>query len=302
MGGKTTQKNDNSIDPWSKAQYTEGRGRVTTALDSSQFKPYTGEFVSPLNPMETEAADYFKSNMGAGAGLIDEASQVAREAGGYQPIMLDASRESYMNPYTSDVIDASLSDLERSRSMAINEGQAAATMAGAFGGSRHGVADSLTNEAALRAAASTAAGLRSAGFDKASAYSLDAGRSNQAADLAGAGVRTQGGGLLADLGRTQSDMMTKEAFALAAFGEAARGVDQATLDAAYNEFLRAQDDPYKRAQMELGLLGVTPIIQDSTTVQKTSPGVAGILGTALQAGGMLSGMGLFGSAAAKKVA
>ena len=42
-------------------------------------------------------------------------------------------------------IDRSLGDLERSRQGAINAGQADATAAGAFGGSRHGVADSLTN-------------------------------------------------------------------------------------------------------------------------------------------------------------
>ena len=73
----------------------------------------------------------------------------------------------YLNPYTQNVVDAALADLERSRSGAIASNQGAATMAKAYGGSRHGVVDAGTNEAAMRAAGATSGALRAQGFDSA---------------------------------------------------------------------------------------------------------------------------------------
>src|SRR3954470_1823229 len=75
-----------------------------------------------------------------------------------------AGMAQYMNPYTTDVINAAQGDLERSRSLARQQDEAHAAQAGAFGGSRHAVLDSLTNDDYLRQAGSMAANLRSQGF------------------------------------------------------------------------------------------------------------------------------------------
>jgi hypothetical protein len=98
---------------------------------------------------------------------------------------------SYMNPYTENVVNASLQDLERNRLMQQNDVGTQASKAGAFGGSRHGVAESLTNESFARQAASTAANLRQAGYTQAQqaaqsdlARMLQAGQANQSANLA----------------------------------------------------------------------------------------------------------------------
>lgn len=96
----------------------------------------------------------------------------------------------YQNPYTSEVIDQTLADIDRQRQISLNGQAGQFTQAGAFGGSRHGVADSLTNEAYGRTAAQTAAGLRSQGFDTAAGLlnndinrQMQAQGANQAADL-----------------------------------------------------------------------------------------------------------------------
>lgn len=73
----------------------------------------------------------------------------------------------FQNPYESEVVQQSLQDIEQSRQMAALRDAQQATAAKAFGGSRYGVQEALTNEAALREAARTAAGLRSAGFGQA---------------------------------------------------------------------------------------------------------------------------------------
>jgi len=70
----------------------------------------------------------------------------------------------FQNPYEQNVVQTSLKDIEEARQMqALNDAQQA-TAAKAFGGSRAGVQSALSNEAALKTAARTAAQLRSAGY------------------------------------------------------------------------------------------------------------------------------------------
>jgi hypothetical protein len=82
--------------------------------------------------------------------------------------------EAFYNPYESQVIEGALGDIERSRLMQDIADRERASRAGAFGGSRQAVQSALTNEAALRTAATTASGLRSAGFTQAANLGLSA--------------------------------------------------------------------------------------------------------------------------------
>ena len=76
-------------------------------------------------------------------------------AAGYDPSTYDASTydaaqvagrdlNPYLNPYTTNVIDASMRDLGNAQAASLNQQGAQASAAGAFGGSRHGIADSAT--------------------------------------------------------------------------------------------------------------------------------------------------------------
>jgi hypothetical protein len=73
----------------------------------------------------------------------------------------------YQNPYESDVVQTALSDIERSRQLALQQGAAQATRARAYGGSRQAVTEAETNRAALEQAARTSAQLRAQGFETA---------------------------------------------------------------------------------------------------------------------------------------
>jgi hypothetical protein len=109
----------------------------------------------------------------------------------------------YQNPFEEQVVQGALADIERSRQMQEQANRAQATAARAFGGSRQGVVSGLTNEAALRQAASTSGQLRSAGFTQAAqlgqtdaARALQAQLANQGIDItieqANAQLRQQG--------------------------------------------------------------------------------------------------------------
>ena len=96
-----------------------------------------------------------------------EAQQFARTGAQYQPSAISAGMAAYQNPYESDVVQTALSDIERSRQLALQQGAAQATRARAYGGSRQAVAEAETNRAALEQAARTSAQLRAQGFETA---------------------------------------------------------------------------------------------------------------------------------------
>lgn len=73
----------------------------------------------------------------------------------------------FQNPYQQEVIDTTLADMNRAQQMSLQQGGDAAYAAGAFGGSRHGVADALSREAYDRNMAGTVANLRSQGYTNA---------------------------------------------------------------------------------------------------------------------------------------
>lgn len=126
--------------------------------------------------------------------------------------------DQYLNPHTNNVVDATLSDLDLQRQRAITGGQSSATQAGAFGGSRHGVADSLTNEAALRQAALSAGQLRSDGFNTALGMAQgDANRDMQA-----------------QLGNQQADVSTSIANANNQWSFAGQGLNAANQAGMFN--------------------------------------------------------------------
>jgi hypothetical protein len=78
-----------------------------------------------------------------------------------------ADIEKFYNPYQEQVVQGALGDIERTRQIQEQANMEQATRARAFGGSRQGVVSGLTNEAALRQAATTGARLRQQGFTEA---------------------------------------------------------------------------------------------------------------------------------------
>ena len=124
----------------------------------------------------------------------------------------------FMNPYTQEVIDRSLGDIESSRQMADLRDRQAATQARAFGGSRQGVQASLTNAAALKQAADLSANLRNQGY-------------GQAAQLAqyARGQNIQGGQNVLALGGARQAFEQQQLDALRNIGIQRLGVSQSAL-------------------------------------------------------------------------
>jgi hypothetical protein len=164
----------------------------------------------------------------------------------------------FFNPYTTEVINQSLADLERQRQTQINSTGAAASQAGAFGGSRHGVAEAQTNLGFGQQGAQMASGLRQQGFNTA----LQAAQNQQLTQSQLAG---QGFGFGQAINNQQ-----------AAQGASVQAMNQALIDAARGQYGGFTGAPANSLQMILNALGSMP--NQSTTKETQNPGLFGILG------------------------
>jgi len=228
LGGSTPSSSTttNAIDPEMKAAYLRNleEARTTAAgLGEKQFAGFSDQYGTAEQQLRNMGLG------GAGqTGTAEAARLSALEAGytpqqieaanagnaqlalsqGYTPQQIQAAQANraniqnvsgqtgaqymgaYQNPFENQVVQGALGDIEMARQRQGLSDRAAATAARAFGGSRQGVAEALTNEAALRNASSTAANLRSQGFTTAAnlgqndaARMLQAQMANQGVDL-----------------------------------------------------------------------------------------------------------------------
>lgn len=81
--------------------------------------------------------------------------------------LADKDLNDYMNPYTQNVIDTTMGDLDKARKMALNSTGAAATRGGAFGGDRHGIMEAQNNADFMDQVARSSAQLRNQGYQNA---------------------------------------------------------------------------------------------------------------------------------------
>lgn len=157
--------------------------------------------------------------------------------------------------FTNYVTDRTLADLERQRQMQQNEIGAQATRAGAFGGSRHGVAEALTNEAFARQGADTFGNLQ---------------LGQQQAQMRGAAQLGQLGQQAFNTGRAiNQDLMAQ--------GLLQQSLQQALLDSAAGDFQNYANAPMNSLSAPLAALGAANMGQQTQT-KTENPGILGTLG------------------------
>ena len=294
-GGTTTSTS--SIDPQIKeaflANFQQAQG-VAGALPTQQ--------IAGFNPMYQAGEEALVNTGLAGPGITgtDLAAQMAAYGGMYQPSQLTAQQTnlgltgpgsiaSYMNPYTEAVRKNALADLESSRQAAIQQTGERATAARAFGGSRQGVAEALTNQGFAKQAANLGTTLNEQAFNQAMAMQqADIGRrsaadiANQQAGLQGAQLRLGGASQLGNLAAQQQALRLGGAQAVMGAGGARQALDQQQMDAIRNIGLQ-------RLGIVQSSLGATPanLGMQATTPYTRNVG-AGILGGAA-AGAQIGG-------------
>jgi len=265
------------------------------------------------NPLYQAGEEALVNTALAGPGIsgTDLAAQMAAYGGVYQPGQITAQQTnlglgqgpgtigSYMNPYTSLVRENALADLESARRAAIQQTGERATQARAFGGSRQGVAESLTNLGFAKQAGTLGTQLNEQAFNQAmAAQQADIARrsaadiANQQAGLQGAQLRGTSAAQLGNLAAQQQALRLGGAQAVMGAGGARQALDQQQMDAIRNIGLQ-------RLGVVQSSLGAQPanLGQIATTPYSQNVG-AGLLGGAL-AGSQLAGVaGLTGGTGA----
>lgn len=251
---------------------------------------------------------------GAGLGTVDEAAYRTGVEGTYQPGMVNAAQAnlgmggagsigSYMNPYTQQVSQNALADLETSRQNALRQTAQQAQQARAFGGSRQGVAEAQTNLGYGTQAGRLSTQLNENAFNQAMqaqqqdlARQQQASLANQGAGLSGAQLRLGAANQLGNLGQLQQGLRMSGAQAAMGAGSARQQLLQQQMDAQRNIGLQK----LQVAQSALGQ-GIPNLGQTTSTPYTKNVGAGALGGAAagFQLGGpygaALGGLlGLFG--------
>ena len=285
-GGKqtTSQTQTQSVDPEFKARALDVYSRAQTAADRP-YQAYTGELVAGFTPQQQQAFGMFGTAAGAGQPAVSQAQALAGQVGAAQPQTVAEAMQAYQNPYTQQVIDTALGDIERSRLMAQEQNAAQAVRAKAFGGSRQGVVEAETNRAALEQAAKTAAGLRASGFETAAGL----GARDIAATQQAEAQRLAAAGTLGQLGGAEQAMGLRGAEALFGAGGAQQQLEQARLEDAYKRFAEERAYPLEQVQILQQALGFFPNPMTTTTTG-TQAATQGAGQTVSQIGGTAAGL------------
>jgi hypothetical protein len=308
--GQQSSNQSSGMDPAIRQAFLNNVNRATgvgEALGARQFASFTPDQEAAFSTIRQ-----FADPGSLGVTQANIGARMVGQAGNYSPQMVAGQQadrsavqnlaaqsgaqnmQQYMNPFQQDVVDVALGDIERSRQMQQMQGSAQAQRAGAFGGSRQGVAQALTNEAALREAGRTAAGLRAQGFETAAGLGMQdaarqlqaqsanqgvdmsleqanaqlrqqAGLANQQAGLQGAQQQMQAGAQLADIGALTQNLGFTQAAQLGQIGQQQQAMSQAQLDAIRNL-------PLEQQQIINEALGLNPAGGSGTVSSGRSSG------------------------------
>jgi len=187
--------------------------------------------------------------------------------------------ESYMNPYTENVIDSVEKDIERTGDVARKRAAAQAVGSGAFGGSRQGIQSAEIERNIQDAKTKASSDLRARNYDQAlkasqDAYQQGATRELEAGRLMGGLGQSLGqigsqygniggqygtlAGTTADIGRVYSALQPADLAFMTGVGEAERGYRQKMIDTARQEYQRPTEQALLPYQFAYGALTGTP--------------------------------------------
>ncbi len=278
----------NTTNPQLMGLLTSNYGTAKTNADILGA-PYAGQLTAGFTPAQAQAQGilsgvatdptYAANNNQAIAGtqgILNNPVDTATIAG--------SDLSPYMNPFTQDVINSTIADQERARQMAQVANAQKATAAGAFGGSRSAVLDSLTNGEYDRNTGSLLAGLNQANFNQAQNAAATDAASRNAMGQFNANTGLAAANQLASLNNNGLGLATQQAGILGAVGDAQQQQQQQDLDRIYQNWLTGKQLTVQEQNLLNSALGLIPNQQtvsstgSSNSTTQEDGGLTGILG------------------------
>lgn len=311
MGGqsseqKTQQTSTVQLPPW-VSDAAQQNYAFAQNVANRPLVQYGGQQVADIAPQTQQAWDLAANAGGAGKDQYDAAGAgflsamlsgrnapqvgiLGREANVTPEMLANTDYSKYMNPYLNDVVNTSLADLESQRVQSIMGNADKASAANAFGGSRQGITDAVTNSLSAIGAGKLSAQLRSDAFTNAQgAAKFDIGnllsaaqgnqtagvtqrgqdystaQANQNALLKGTDQTLAGATGMESLGNDALKNILQQYSMLSEAGAGQQAYGQSVIDANKAKFAEAQNYPTEQLNTLLSALGMTPYGKTQTT-------------------------------------
>ena len=145
---------------------------ISKPAAKNQVAPFTRDQLRAMTMSRNMAEQEFRNGTPAAPAAQATAAQLT-----------GADIDGFMNPYTSEVIDATMANLGRARDESLAAARARAAAGGSFGGSRGAVMEGMIHRDFGDTFARTAADLRRSGFDTAANLGMGNAQMRQAANL-----------------------------------------------------------------------------------------------------------------------
>ena len=315
MSTTTSAKWPDELDPY----ITDILERAKT-LSETGYEPYSGERIADFTEDQQNIMDQILS-YGGQQGTIDDAmgtfyttdpttGEKTLDPYNFQASNVgakqwtdDGVQDSYMNPYTDQVVDKFRRSAEEDMLNYRQKNMANAVGRGAFGSSREAANTAIGDQKYLDRLAGKEADLFYKGYGQAAnIFAKDADRS-QNADRFNAGFGLEAdklnvlsemnrAGALESLANTGQSLYSDEMALKGGVADAQQQMNQANLDLAYEDFQNQQQYPYGQLDFYQGMVrGATPTTPfGTTTMQQQQPSFLQRL-----AGMGINALGLYGS-------
>lgn len=252
--------------------------QLAKRIGSKDFKPYTQERVADLDPMIGDAFDYLQKGQDATAGRYAAAGSLYDKAVA-NPVTMgqlkDTDLDPYINPYVANVEDKALAALSDTRQQALMGNQDAAAAAGAFGSSRHGIVDAVTNAQSAKDAGLLSAQLRSDAFNNARDAALTDIQGRYASDTGNRDALMAAAGGMNTLGDSETDALMKNYQSMVQGGMMKTGQRQKELDAMRAKWDEKHGYDTDRLNLRLSALGMSPYGKTENVERTTQPASSG---------------------------
>jgi len=254
------------------------------AVSTQPYQQYGGQRLADFSQDTQNAFNMVRQNAANPLTGLTQAQNAASGIAGYQAGNIgttdwtNANVQGYMNPYINNVLDVQKNRMQQKYAEDAAGRNAQAIQAGAFGGNRRFVQDSLAQrDLNQQLQEQEASGLANAYQNAQNMFTSDQARmlqaqgQNEEARRLGANLGLDASRALTDMTKAGYDLRNAQAEALSSVGAKEQQRQQAGLDMAYQDFQNQRDYPYQQLQRYQALLGGGPAPTSTTSTTSTPP-------------------------------
>jgi hypothetical protein len=283
-----------------------GKASALTNTNTNPYMQYQGERFAQFTPLQQQsyagaATMAPATQLGAGSNMAAKAGQGGMDYGNYtaNSFTQPGAASAYMSPYMQNVTDMQMQSARRQDDISRQGRQAQAVGAGAFGGSRQAIQEAEANRALNTQLGSIQAqGLQGAFNNAQQQFNTEQQSRAQAAGIGLQGLNTglQGASTLGQLGQNQYGQEMGINQLQQQLGAGQQAQMQNILTSQQQDYLNAQNYPYKQLSYMSDMLRGMPLSQTSQTMYQ-SPGnqMAQLAGIGLGVTGLMGGKASGGS-------